>query len=680
MAFTRLFKALAAITLVSSIQSVAAGGSQSDSVCATSSKCVPFTIDVTWQATDPSKGISRNAILTNGSMPGPPLKLKVGDCVDFVVNNNLPNVTSVHFHGIRQLGSAWSDGVPGVSQDAIQPGTSYMYQWTAIESGNYFYHAHYKGQMMDGLYGAIIIAPADDAQTPFSQISSSESDISAMTAAALAVEPVFVSDWNRYTFNEFFEVEQTANIDWACSDSIIMNGFGSQYCPSVADLTASAAPQEPQVLNGTSLTAKGCTPPNNPAIQGGQYLPFQNLAALPADSYNTCIGYGGSNFTYPVDASSGWAAMTFISPAGVVIVRVTIDSHKLYVYEINGNYIVPQVVDQISVSNGDRISFLVKLDQTPGDYTIRVANAGINQVISGFGALSYKGGNSVPMGVSTMNFGGQNTTVITPLNNALAAPFPANAPAATADTSFVLDIQKSPVQPTEAWAWTLQGTDSYNETHDDDAPPLLAQDPSQVPDIDLILKTQSNQWVDLIIKVAGPLAEPHPIHKHANKFYMIGAGVGDFNFTNVADAVTAGYRFNFNTPPYVDGFTSVPASGNNSWMVFRYQVNTPGAWIMHCHIQSHFSGGMAVAILDAVDAFPSIPSDAGQVCPGSGSSSFPGLNSTSAGSYYGTGTSNQGLSTTSSPSVATYTGAASSTMVSSFATVAFGLLAAAFAL
>ena len=675
MAFSRLFKAVAALTLASSIQSVAA--TYASSVCSTSSTCVPFTIDLTWAPSDPSKGISRDAILTNGTLPGPPLKLKVGDCVDFVVNNNLPNETSIHFHGIRQYGTPWADGVSGVSVYPIAPGTSYMYQWTAEDSGTYFYHAHYKGQMMDGLFGAIIIAPADNAQTPFSQISSS--DVGLLTAASQAVEPVFISDWNRYTFSEFFEVEQTANIDWACSDSISINGFNSQYCPSAAFLLASAAPQEPLILNGSSLTAKGCTPPNSAPIQGGQYLAFENLAALPADAYNTCIGYGGANYTTVVDPALGYKAFSYISSASVLIAKIAIDSHQLYVYEINGNYIVPQVVDQISLSNGDRVSFFVKLSQTPGDYTIRVANEGINQVISGFGVLSYKGGNNVPSGVSTLGYGGQNTTAVKNLINAIAAPFPANAPSATADMSFIMDIQKSPVQPTEAWAWTLSGTDSYNMSNDDTVPPLLYQNPANIPSTDIILETYNNKWVDLIIKVSGPVAEPHPIHKHANKFYMIGAGVGDFNFTNTADAVTAGYPINVVNPPYVDGFTSIPAEGNNTWMIFRYQVNTPGAWLLHCHIQSHFSGGMAVAILDAVDAFPTTPSDVGKVCPGNGVSNYPGLNTTATYTGSGSSTQNEGVSTTSGVSIAAYTGAASSVTMS-FSTIALGLLALAFAL
>lgn len=675
MAFSRLLKAAAAFTFASAIQSVAA-----DSLC--NSSCIPFAVDLTWAPTDASKGISRNAILINGSLPGPPLKMKVGDCVDFVVYNNMPNVTGVHFHGIRQLGTPWADGVPGVNQYVIEPGTAFQYQWTAVDSGTYFYHGHYKGQMMDGLYGPIIIAPADDAETPFSQISSS--DVDELTAASQAVEPVMVTDWNRYTFEEFFAVEASANIDWACSDSIVLNGFGSQYCLSPTDLLADAAPQEPQVLNGSSLTGKGCVPPNNAAIQGGQFLALQNLAALPDDAYNTCIGYGGSNFTYTVDPSKGWAAMSFIAPSAVVLVKIAIDSHQLYIYEVNGNYIVPQVVDQFTLSPGDRISFFIKLDQTPGDYTIRVANEGINQVLSGFGVVSYKGGNGAVLGTSTLNYGGQNTTTVTSFNPALAAPYPAVSPAPTADVSFILEIEKSPSEPTEAWAWTLSGVNSYNQSNDDTEPPLLFQNPANIPSSDLILETQYGQWVDLIIKIAGPVAEPHPIHKHANKFFAIGAGVGDFNFTNTADAITAGYPINVASPPYVDGFTSIPAEGNNTWMIFRYQVNTPGAWLLHCHVQSHFSGGMAVAILDAIDQFPTPPSDVGKVCLGSGKSSYPGLNSTtsssSSGSSSGGSTTNEGVSSSTTSSPASFTGAASSVNMVPFTSAALALLAFAFAL
>ena len=94
---------LKAFTLLSTAASFVSAG-YSSSICDTSSECVPFTIDVTRGDTT-AGGFSRDAILVNGTFPGPPLKLKVGDCVDFTVINNMDDVTSVHFHGIRQYGT-----------------------------------------------------------------------------------------------------------------------------------------------------------------------------------------------------------------------------------------------------------------------------------------------------------------------------------------------------------------------------------------------------------------------------------------------------------------------------------------------------------------------------------------------------------------------------------------------
>ncbi|KAJ5146427.1 Multicopper oxidase type 2 [Penicillium bovifimosum] len=45
--------------------------------------------------------------------------------------NSMPYNTTVHFHGIEQLNTPWSDGVPGLTQKPIQPGHSWTYRWTA---------------------------------------------------------------------------------------------------------------------------------------------------------------------------------------------------------------------------------------------------------------------------------------------------------------------------------------------------------------------------------------------------------------------------------------------------------------------------------------------------------------------------------------------------------------------
>jgi hypothetical protein len=94
--------------------------------------------------------------------------------------------------------------------------------------------------------------------------------------------------------------------------------------------------------------------------------------------------------------------------------------------------------------------------------------------------------------------------------------------------------------------------------------------------------------------------------------YIIGQGT-NWNWTTVAEAAAAQPEsFNFKDPIMRDGFTT-PAvvNGVPTWLAIRYHVQNPGAWFMHCHIQSHLAGGMALAILDGVDAFPPIPADYG---------------------------------------------------------------------
>jgi len=81
---------------------------------------VRFEIDLTWEPVSPD-GFTRYGILMNGQSPGPQLNVNQNDEVEFIVHNHLPNGTAVHFHGIEQLNTPWSDGVPGLSQRLIEP-------------------------------------------------------------------------------------------------------------------------------------------------------------------------------------------------------------------------------------------------------------------------------------------------------------------------------------------------------------------------------------------------------------------------------------------------------------------------------------------------------------------------------------------------------------------------------
>lgn len=93
----------------------------------------------------------------NGSVPGPLLRYRKGDAVRIPVRNALPADTSVHWHGMRVPNAM--DGVPYVTQNPIKPGEEFVYEFTAQDSGTFWYHPHQSSyeQVPRGLYGAFIV-------------------------------------------------------------------------------------------------------------------------------------------------------------------------------------------------------------------------------------------------------------------------------------------------------------------------------------------------------------------------------------------------------------------------------------------------------------------------------------------------------------------------------------------
>ncbi|HGM4745994.1 copper resistance system multicopper oxidase [Stenotrophomonas maltophilia] len=107
-------------------------------------------------------GRTRPAITVNGSLPAPILRWREGQTVDLFVRNTLErHPTSIHWHGI--LLPANMDGVPGLSFNGIGPGETYHYHFQLKQSGTYWYHSHSMFQEQAGLYGALIIDPAEPA-------------------------------------------------------------------------------------------------------------------------------------------------------------------------------------------------------------------------------------------------------------------------------------------------------------------------------------------------------------------------------------------------------------------------------------------------------------------------------------------------------------------------------------
>jgi FtsP/CotA-like multicopper oxidase with cupredoxin domain len=93
----------------------------------------------------------------NGQVHGPTIEAVEGDRLRIYVTNNLPESTTVHWHGV--LVPSGMDGVGGLSQKAIEPGETYRYEFQLRQHGTYMYHSHTDEmtQIALGMMGMFII-------------------------------------------------------------------------------------------------------------------------------------------------------------------------------------------------------------------------------------------------------------------------------------------------------------------------------------------------------------------------------------------------------------------------------------------------------------------------------------------------------------------------------------------
>ncbi|KAH8780241.1 extracellular dihydrogeodin oxidase/laccase-like protein, partial [Diaporthe sp. PMI_573] len=112
-------------------------------------------------------GLLKPALLANNQFPGPMIEANWGDWIEVQVTNNIAGPeegTAIHWHGLPQQGTPWSDGVPSITQCPIAPGQSFVYRFQAQRPGTSWWHSHYSGQYADGLTGPIVIYGPQNAE------------------------------------------------------------------------------------------------------------------------------------------------------------------------------------------------------------------------------------------------------------------------------------------------------------------------------------------------------------------------------------------------------------------------------------------------------------------------------------------------------------------------------------
>ena len=103
----------------------------------------------------------------NGQVPGPTIRVRLGESLVVEFTNQLPEETTVHWHGVRVPNTM--DGVPGLTQAPIRPGETFTYRFTPKDAGTFWFHPHVHSseQVERGLYGILVVE--DPTSAPYSQ-------------------------------------------------------------------------------------------------------------------------------------------------------------------------------------------------------------------------------------------------------------------------------------------------------------------------------------------------------------------------------------------------------------------------------------------------------------------------------------------------------------------------------
>ncbi|PQE33401.1 pigment biosynthesis brown protein [Rutstroemia sp. NJR-2017a WRK4] len=421
---------------------------------------------------------------------------------------------------------------------------------------------------------------------------------------------VMLSDWFHLTSETLRQISVDADIDALCTDSILVNGKGRVNCRDPGYLTDMVpAPLKP-VLQGMNYTAKGCLPLQNIYAQ----TTFShNFSAVPPSLFDECTATDAEEEVIVVDPSNRWATLNFIGSASVSALTVSINNHSLWVYEVDGLYIKPTKVDALTISNGGRYSCLIRLDKAPGNYSITVANSGFNQKIAGFASLSYSNGDPSVTSAPSINYGGISTsTDVVLFDETRIEMLNPSQPKESPDQTFILTAGRI----RKAWEWSLNGNHSYGLALEAMKPFLW--DPQSAVNSSLVIATKNNTWVDIIFSMTGNmtvLQPSHPLHKHSNRVYVLGSGIGTFKWASVAEASKdIPENFNLINPPMRDTFVTPPAFKGQSWLAVRYHGllttlpsrSTSDGWN---GVSDELDN--LLAILDGIDNWPIIPPEYG---------------------------------------------------------------------
>ena len=272
-------------------------------------------------------GRSGSAMTLNGSLPGPIVRLREGEDAVIRVTNKMKEVSSIHWHGL--IVPMNMDGVPGVSFAGIKAGETFTYHFPVKQHGTYWYHSHSGGQELLGVYGPLIIEPAEAA--PFKY----DRDY-----------VVMLSDWS---------FENPARI---ISNLKSLGNYYNRQRRTVGEFFRDASSKGfPVALSDFEAWSKMRMDPTDLADVTGETLLYLMNGLSPTSNWTGIFNPGEK------------VRLRFINAGASTYFDVRIPGLKLTVVEADGQYVQPVQVDEFRISPAETYDVIVEPQELQA-YTI----------------------------------------------------------------------------------------------------------------------------------------------------------------------------------------------------------------------------------------------------------------------------------------------------------------------
>ncbi|KAF7805049.1 laccase-17-like [Senna tora] len=504
---------------------------------------------------------TKSMVTVNGKFPGPPIFAREGDQIVVKVVNHVQYNVSIHWHGIRQLQSQWSDGPAYITQCPIQSGQSYVYNFTTLgQRGTLFWHAHISW-LRATLYGPLIILPKPAVPYPFPK-------------PYREIPIIFGEWWNNDTEAVIKQALQSGggpNV----SDAYTLNGFpgplyncsqketlklkvkpGKTYLLRLInaalndELFFSIANHSLTIVEADALYVKpfkanilliGPGQTTNVLLKTKRHLPNGRFL-MAARPYNTGQGTFDNTTTAGVleyeyeGKSNANASVALITPTLPAINDTAYAANFSAKFRSLANSQFPA---QVPRSVDKSFFFTVGLGSSPCPK---------NQTCQGPNGTKFS---------ASMN----NISFALPTRAILESYFSRKS-----NGVFTTDFPRTPLIP-----FNYTGTPPNN---------------TMVMNGTKVVVIPFNTSVEVILQDTSILgAESHPLHLHGFNFYVVGQGFGNF------DPKKDPPKYNL-VDPVERNTVGVPSGG---WVAIRFFADNPGVWFMHCHFEVHLSWGLKMA-------------------------------------------------------------------------------------